>query len=110
MIRLAISLLAIAQAVSVSPANRTATLCLDPVGTNLGATCRGADVSLLGGATDICQCLNGGATVRAPYCARGETPQADTAALRRARYAASRTDGTLVGKTYQGRSFCVSRP
>ena len=87
-----------------------ATLCLDPVGENLGATCRSYGASLIDRAPDICQCLNAGARVVAPYCAPGERPLPDSAAVRRARREAAAADGSLFGKRFQGRSFCQPRP
>ncbi len=87
-----------------------ATLCLDTLGINLGATCRSFNASRIDTRPDICQCLNNAATVTAPYCVRGEQPQAETADYDRARSAASRVDGTLIGKRYKGRSYCVTTP
>ena len=87
-----------------------ATLCLDPLGFNLGATCHSFNASRIDTRPDICQCLNSGATVTAPYCRRGEHPQAESADYDRARWTASRVEGTLIGKSYKGRSYCVTTP
>lgn len=111
MIRIVV-LAAVQSLAAAAPAapTRGATLCLDQLGINLGATCRTLQSSLISSRPDVCQCLNTGLTVIAPYCARGERPQAETADYDRARYAAARADGALAGKTYKGRSFCVAAP
>ena len=87
-----------------------ATLCLDTLGENHPPVCRAFTASRIDPAPDICQCLQGGLQVEAPYCAPGEAPQALTHAFELARRAAALHDLTLVGKTYQGRSFCVAGP
>ena len=84
-------------------------LCLDTLGINLGATCSSFEGGRLRPDPDICLCRPG-TPVIAPVCRAGEAPQAETADYDRARLAASRAGGTLVGKSYQGRSFCVSGP
>lgn len=89
---------------------RPATLCLDLQGINRHQVCRTLDTSRLSSEPDICVCGGDTVKVEAPYCAPGEAPQAETAAFDRARYTASAKDGTLVGKSFAGRSFCVARP
>lgn len=105
----AFALGAAAAPVSASP-HDNATLCLDTLGVNRPATCRSFSASRIDSTADICQCLGSTATVIAPYCGPGEQPQADSGDYDRARRAASLKDGSLIGKTYKGRSFCVARP
>ena len=98
-----------ASAVGGAPRDR-ATLCLDPLGINRHQTCRSFSTSRLAREPDICVCDGPELQVEAPYCAPGERPVDEDAASDRARYAAATRAGTLVGRSYQGRSFCVARP
>ena len=88
----------------------TGTLCLDPLGENHGLVCRSFSASRIDARPDICQCLNANLQVEAPYCARGETPQIPTRDFELARRATALRDGTLVGKAYHGRSYCIAQP
>ena len=87
-----------------------ATLCLDTLGVNHPPVCRAFTASRIDAAPDICQCLGGGIQVEAPYCAAGESPPADSHAYELARRAAALPSLSLIGKTYNGRSFCVAGP
>lgn len=86
------------------------TLCLDLLGENRGPVCRAFSASRIDPRPDICQCLDGSLQVDAPYCGRGETPQVPTRDFETARRAAALRDGTLVGKAYRGRSYCIAPP
>ena len=105
----AVQLIAGGAAPSASRAG-SGTLCLDPLGENRGAVCRSFGASRIDPRPDICQCLNGDLQVDAPYCGRGEAPQIPTHAFKLARREAALRDGTLVGKTYAGRSYCIAPP
>lgn len=87
-----------------------AVLCLDPLGINRHQVCRSYSASRLSSEPDICVCDGPELRVEAPYCAAGERPAPEDAAYDRARYALAAKAGTLVGGSYQGRSFCVARP
>lgn len=86
------------------------TLCLDLLGENRGPMCRSFSASRIDARPDICQCLSDTLQVDAPYCAAGETPQIPTHAFKLARRAAALKGGTLVGQSFQGRSYCIARP
>ena len=109
----AISILAAAQGadVGLSAAHApTGTLCLDALGENRGPVCRVFSASRIDARPDICQCLSDTLQVDTPYCAAGETPQVPTHAFKLARRAAALKGGTLVGQSYNGRSYCIAPP
>lgn len=91
---------------SAPPPREAATLCLDGLGTTHPPVCTKMSASRQPSAPDICTCQGPYRTVRAPWCAPGEKPPADTAAFDRARADAAQ-DGSLFGDRYQGQRFCV---
>ena len=105
------ALQAVAGGASASAAHAPyGTLCLDLLGENHGPVCRSFSASRIDPRPDICQCLDANLQVDAPYCGRGETPQVPTRDFRLARREAALRDGTLVGKAYHGRSYCIAPP
>ncbi len=84
-----------------------ATLCLDPNGSTFPPVCHTQSASRFASPPDICLCDGPYRRVDAPWCAKGETPPADTAAFDQARAKASQ-DGSLFGDLYQGKPMCVS--
>lgn len=86
--------------------NNPATLCLDGLGINHPPLCHSQEASRFPAAPDICICKGPYQTVKAPWCAPGEKPPADTADFDRARAAAAQK-GDLMSFTYQGKRACV---
>lgn len=84
----------------------TTTICLDPAGRILPATCR-AWASRLDRSEHICQCLSGGDQITIPVCPAGVEPPAESAAYFKARREAVR-NGSLVGATYEGKPMCLT--
>jgi hypothetical protein len=97
--------LAVARPANASPPTTTI-LCLEVSGNILPATCR-APSSRLDQREDICTCQVGGERVITPICPKGVKPPAESAAYRKARYAAV-SHGSLVGATYEGQPMCVA--
>lgn len=89
-------------------APKTQTICLSSGGQQLPATCHGyGGGSRLAAQDDVCTCPGAAQTVKAPTCARGETPPAESAAYEQARLKAI-TKGSLEGATWQGKPMCVN--
>ena len=84
-------------------------VCLDTLGTRHAPACRTTNASRILTDPDICVCPASLREAPAPYCAPGERPAPDSKDADRARLAAVKATGTLVGASYQGRRFCVSR-
>jgi len=78
-------------------------VCLDPNGATRGPICKRGSVW---SQDDICRCPDATTEVTAPYCDKGEVPVGQGRAADRARSEAAR-DGSLVGKSFEGRRFCV---
>ncbi len=86
-----------------------AKVCLDTLGVRHAPDCRTTNASRIVTDPDICLCPAGLREAPAPYCDPGETPAPDSADADRARLAAVKATGTLVGASYGGRRFCVTR-
>ena len=84
-------------------------VCLDTLGGRRPPDCRTTNASRIQTEPNICLCAAGLRPVAAPYCAPGEVPAPDSKEADRARLEASKASGTLVGATFQGRRFCVTR-
>ena len=84
-----------------------ATLCLDGLGVSHPPICTKMSATRQPSAPDICICTGPYRTVKAPWCAPGESPPPDTAAFDRARAKAAQ-DGSLFGDLFQGKSMCVT--
>ena len=84
---------------------KTTTLCIDPMGRNLPASCHG-QASRLDAREDICLCPAGAERVKTSVCPSGVRPPGESAAFYRARKAAVQ-NGSLVGATYTGQPMCV---
>lgn len=61
------------------------------------------------GEDDFCVCPSASIRTKASWCADGQKPPVESAALVRARRAAAE-DGSLIGDTFEGRPMCVRRP
>jgi hypothetical protein len=86
----------------------TATVCLDPGGNTFPAVCREHEASRFPTQPDICTCHGPYRQVDAPWCAPGESPAPDTAALATARLAyAVKHGNSLVGFTFEGKRNCI---
>ncbi len=107
---LTLALPAAADPVPTSPVEvQSGKVCLDTLGTRHAPTCRTTNASRILTDPDICICPASFREAPAPYCAPGESPAPDSKDADRARLAAVKATGTLVGATYQGRRFCVTR-
>lgn len=84
-------------------------VCLDTLGGRHAPTCRNTDASRIQPEPNICLCPAGLQPVAAPYCAAGESPAPDSKDADRARLEASKANGSLMGATYRGQRFCVTR-
>jgi hypothetical protein len=93
-------------AVASAQPRDSAVLCLDGLGVNHPATCNTMSASRLESKPDICMCQGPYQQVQADWCAKGESPPADTAEFDRARAAAVH-NGSLQGFNYQGKRACV---
>lgn len=95
---------AAAQGMSANPPTETV-LCIDVNGQSLPAVCR-VPASRLDKREDICIC-RAGMRVKAPVCAEGVKPPAESLAFEKARKAAAQ-DGSLIGDLYEGKPMCVA--
>jgi hypothetical protein len=84
---------------------KTTTLCIDPMGRNLPAQCKG-EASRLEAREDICLCPAGAERVTASVCPNGVRPPGESVAFYRARKSAVQ-NGSLVGAMYNGQLMCV---
>jgi hypothetical protein len=102
--------LAVASAASaqrIGP-NDKATVCLDPGGVSHPPLCRSQNASRFPTQPDICSCHGPWRQVDAPWCAPGERPAPDTAALATARIAfAEKNNNSLIGFTFEGKRNCI---
>jgi hypothetical protein len=102
--------LAVGSAAMAAPPgpNDTATVCLDPGGNSFPAICHTQNATRFSNQPDICHCDGALRQVDAPWCAPGEKPAPDTAALARARVDfAAHNRNSLVGFTFEGKRNCV---
>lgn len=89
-------------------APKTQTICLSSGGQQLPATCRGyGGGSRLASQDEVCTCPGAAQMVKAPTCAPGEVPPAESAAYEQARLRAI-SHGSLEGATWQGKAMCVN--
>ncbi len=90
------------------PANtgESAVLCLDGLGVNHPPVCHTNGASRISTEPDMCTCHGPYQQVRTNWCAKGESPPADSADFDRARVAAVK-DGALYNFMYQGKRACV---
>lgn len=84
-------------------------VCLDTLGGRHAPACRTTIGSRILTDPNICLCPAGYREAPAPYCEPGEAPAPDSKDADRARLQALQSTGTLLGATYQGRRFCVTR-
>lgn len=84
-------------------------VCMDTLGGRHAPTCHSITASRIETDPDICVCGGGFIEAAAPYCGPNEAPAPDSRDADRARLAAFKANGTLVGASYQGHSFCVTR-
>ncbi|MBS0332331.1 MAG: hypothetical protein JSS35_06155 [Proteobacteria bacterium] len=98
----------LAASASAADAPKTMTICLSSGGQLEPATCRGyGGGSRLASQDEVCSCPGASQMVKAPTCAPGEVPPAESAAYEQARLKAI-THGSLVGATWQGKPMCVN--
>ncbi len=102
----AVGACAVAAAQPAPANNDSAVLCLDGLGVSHPPVCHTNTASRLSTEPDICSCHGPYQQVRTNWCARGETPPADSADFDRARVAAVK-NGTLYNFVYQGKRACV---
>lgn len=89
-------------------APKTMTICLASGGQLRPATCFGyGGGSRLASQDELCTCPGASQMVKAPTCAPGEAPPAESAAYEQARLKAI-SHGSLEGATWQGRPMCVN--
>ena len=107
---LAVAAPALADPVPTGPVElRSGKVCLDTLGGRRPPDCRTTNASRIQTEPNICLCPAGLRPVAAPYCEAGESPAPDSKEADRARLEASKAAGTLVGATYHGRRFCLTR-
>jgi len=100
----------VAGAAQAQPAgDARTTVCVDVNGSLKAADCRGQP-SRLQTREDICLCSGGGNRVEASICPSGVSPPGESLALAKARNEIVRTQGTLVGATFEGKPLCVAPP
>jgi hypothetical protein len=113
-----LSILLATAAISLGPAAASAdslsdnppksmTICLDTGGRQAPAHCHTANASRLDAREDICTCPGATQMVKAPVCAPGVHPPAESAAYERERLKAV-SHGSLADATWQGRPMCVA--
>jgi len=85
---------------------KSTTICLDTSGRARPVHCR-AQASRLDAREDICICPAGTQNVKAPVCAPGVKPPAESARFERER-AAAVSHGSLMGASWQGQPMCVA--
>jgi len=100
-----------AGAVQAAPqeSNARTAVCVDVNGMLRAADCRGQP-SRLQTREDICLCTGGGHRVEASICPPGVSPPGESLAVAKARNEIVRTQGTLVGATFEGQPLCVAPP
>ncbi len=112
LVLISVAALAVASVAAAQPSSAphssepAATLCLDTLGGSHPPVCHSMSASRLASPPDICLCHGPYMQVRAPYCAPGEKPPAESAAMEHARAKAAK-DGSLFGDSYEGRRMCV---
>lgn len=95
-----------AGAAGVTP--KSMTICLDSGGRQLAAQCHIANGgSRLDAREDVCTCPAASQMVKAPVCADGMAPPAESAAYEQARLKAV-SHGSVMDATWQGKPMCVA--
>jgi hypothetical protein len=93
---------------SASSLDKTSTtICLDSGGRQTAVHCKSQDASRLNTHEDICICPSATRQVKAPLCAAGVHPPAETSAYEQARLKAA-DHGDLTAASYQGQPMCVA--
>jgi len=83
------------------------TICLDSGGRQAAVHCHQQQASRLNHEADICICPAATMQVKAPLCAAGVKPPAESAAYEQARLKAV-SNGSLAGAQWQGHPMCVA--